>query len=44
MTAGELTEDILNQLRDQFYSCDKNRLAQNVCSRSDPLEACLQRR
>jgi len=43
MTAGELTEEILNKLRDEFFSSDKNRLAQNVCSRSDPLEACLKR-
>jgi len=43
MVAGELTEDILNNLREEFYSSDKNLLAQNVCSRSDPLEACLKR-
>jgi len=41
---GELTEEVLAALRNDFYADDKNRLAQNVCSRSDPLEACLQRR
>jgi len=43
MTAGELTEEVLTKLRSEFFSSDKNRLALNVCSRSDPLEACLQR-
>jgi len=43
MTAGELTGEVLDKLREQFYACDKNKLAQNVCSRSDPLEACLKR-
>ena len=41
---GELTEEVLAQFRQEFYSSDKNKLAQNVCSRSDPLEACLKRR
>lgn len=31
-------------MRERFYASDRNRLAQNVCSRSDPLEACLNRR
>ena len=44
MTAGELTGEVLDKLREQFYACEKNKLAQNVCSRSDPLEACLKRR
>lgn len=43
MTAGELTQEVLSKLREEFFSSDKNRLALNVCSRSDPLEACLQR-
>ena len=44
MTAGELTGEVLDKLREQFYACEKNKLAQNVCSGSDPLEACLKRR
>ena len=42
--AGVLSEERLEAMRERFYSSDKNRLAQNVCSRSDPLEACLNRR
>ena len=30
-------------LREEFYKDDKNRLAQNVVSRSDPLETCMSR-
>lgn len=41
---GQLTEEVLAALRSGFYADDKNRLAQNVCSRSDPLDVCLQRR
>jgi len=41
--AGELTIDLLAALRADFFKSEKNRLALNVCSRSDPLEACLQR-
>eukprot|EP00088_Acartia_fossae_P049421 TRINITY_DN5442_c1_g1_i4.p1 TRINITY_DN5442_c1_g1~~TRINITY_DN5442_c1_g1_i4.p1 ORF type:complete len:482 (+),score=81.15 TRINITY_DN5442_c1_g1_i4:18-1463(+) len=41
---GSLTLDRLEQLREEFYSEDKNRLAMNVCSRSDPIEACLTRK
>jgi len=43
MQSGELTEEVISKMKAEFYMSDKNRLAQNVCSRSDPLEACLNR-
>ena len=33
----------MDELREEFYKDDKNRLAQNVVSRSDPLETCMSR-
>jgi len=42
--SGELSIDRLDQLRQQFFNEDKNRLAMNVCTRSDPIEACLTRK
>jgi len=44
MTTGELTAEITEGFKQDFYSTNQNRLAQNVCTRSDPLEACLNRR
>ena len=44
MTTGELTAEIVDGFKHDFFSSDQNRLAQNVCTRSDPLEACLTRR
>ena len=44
MTTGELTAEIVDGFKNDFFSSDQNRLAQNVCTRSDPLEACLTRR
>lgn len=44
MTTGELTAEIMDGFKQDFFSSDQNRLAQNVCTRSDPLEACLTRR
>ena len=44
MTTGELTAEITEGFKQDFYSTNQNRLAQNVCTRSDPLEACLSRR
>lgn len=38
-----LSVDTLNKWREDFFSCPKNILAQNVCSRIDPFEACLSR-
>ncbi|XP_012269772.2 bleomycin hydrolase isoform X2 [Athalia rosae] len=43
-SAGILTPDILNELRTKFYADDRNVLAQNVCTKSDPLEACVSRK
>lgn len=42
--AGTLTKEILSQLRTKFYSEPRNLQAQNVCSRVDPLEACISRK
>ena len=40
---SELTSVRMEELREDFYKDDKNRLAQNVVSRSDPLETCMSR-
>lgn len=40
----ELTPKLLSSFRENFYSNNTTRLAQNVCTRSDPLEACLTRK
>jgi len=42
--SGALSVDRLHQLRQQFFEDEKNRLAMNVCTRSDPIEACLTRK
>ncbi|XP_008205982.1 bleomycin hydrolase isoform X1 [Nasonia vitripennis] len=42
--AGVLTKDIVSQLRSKFYAEPRNLQAQNVCSRLDPLEACISRK
>ena len=39
-----LTSDTLDSFRSSFGKDKKNLFAQNVVSRSDPLEACLQRK
>jgi len=44
MSGGELTSERVEEMREEFYNDPKNRLAQNVCSRSDPIEACLTRK
>jgi len=44
LSPGALTEDRLDALRAQFRGDAKTQLAQNVVSRSDPLETCLTRR
>lgn len=36
-----LTKQGLKCLRDQFYKCSKNRLAQNACTQKDPLEIAM---
>ena len=40
----QLTPELLASYKENFYSNNTNRLAQNVCTRSDPLEACLSRK
>ena len=40
----QLTPELLASYKENFYSNNINKLAQNVCTRSDPLEACLTRR
>lgn len=40
---GCLSLEHLSELRQKFYSCAKTRLAQNLLTRNDPLEACLER-
>lgn len=42
--AVPLTYDTFNKWRTDFYQCEKNVLAQNVCSRIDPFEAALSRK
>ncbi|XP_046385632.1 bleomycin hydrolase isoform X2 [Ischnura elegans] len=39
-----LSPETLQKFRSSFYSDHKNILAQNVCTRVDPLEACLSRK
>ena len=41
---SELTSDTLETFRNSFSKDPKNLFAQNVVSRSDPLETCLQRK
>jgi bleomycin hydrolase len=36
-----LTKQGLKSLRDEFYKCPKNRLAQNACVQKDPLEIAM---
>jgi len=43
MASNDLTSARMDELREEFYKDDKNRLAQNVVSRSDPLETCMSR-
>jgi hypothetical protein len=40
----ELTSDTLESFRNSFSKDPKNLFSQNVVSRSDPLETCLQRK
>ncbi|XP_055547023.1 bleomycin hydrolase [Wyeomyia smithii] len=39
-----LSEEFFQKCRTDFYECPKNVLAQNVCTRIDPFEACMSRR
>ncbi|XP_026674690.1 bleomycin hydrolase isoform X2 [Ceratina calcarata] len=44
VASGVLTTEILDQLREKFYEDSRNSLAQNVCTRTNPLEACASRK
>lgn len=39
-----MSDTTFNKWRTDFYKCEKNVLAQNVCSRYDPFEVCLSRK
>jgi len=41
---GPLTPEILDQLRAKFYADSRNVLAQNVCTKTNPIEACASRK
>lgn len=43
MISAPITAQLLGSLRETFYADDKNRLAQNACTRVDPLEVCTSR-
>ena len=38
-----LSKEDTDRYREEFYGSEKNRLAQNIVSKTDPLEACLNR-
>ena len=40
----DLTLDIIEKLNESFHKDPKNLLAQNACTKYDPLEMCLSRR
>ena len=42
--SNELTLETLASYKENFLSSTTTRLAQNVCTRSDPIEACLTRK
>ncbi|CAL8091222.1 unnamed protein product [Orchesella dallaii] len=42
-SSAQLTSDLLTSLREEFYADEKNRVAQNACTRTDPLEVCTSR-
>ncbi|GLH10551.1 Bleomycin hydrolase [Gryllus bimaculatus] len=44
MVASALSPETLQKFRNNFYADPKNILAQNVCTRVDPLEVCLNRK
>lgn len=41
---AELTDQLLAQLREKFYENKRNILAQNICTRTHPVEACISRK
>ncbi|XP_069671459.1 bleomycin hydrolase isoform X1 [Periplaneta americana] len=44
MDASALSPETLQKFRSNFYADPKNILAQNVCTRIDPLDVCLSRK
>lgn len=42
--SAPLTEDTFKKWRTDFFKCEKNVLAQNICSRTDPFEVALSRK
>lgn len=44
VASGVLTTEVLNQLRSKFYADNRNVMAQNVCTRTNPVEACISRK
>ncbi|CAF4802857.1 unnamed protein product [Pieris macdunnoughi] len=44
MASQPLTLENISKLRDDFYKCPKNELAQNVCTRFDPFEVAISKR
>lgn len=43
LASAPITEESLLEWTDDFKKCPKNILAQNVCTKMDPFEACLSR-
>lgn len=39
-----MTPEVLNQLRAKFYADNRNVQAQNVCTKTNPIEACISRK
>ncbi|XP_031833879.1 bleomycin hydrolase isoform X2 [Nomia melanderi] len=44
MVACALTPEIVSQLRAKFYEDNRNILAQNICTKTHPIEACISRK
>ncbi|XP_015608755.1 bleomycin hydrolase [Cephus cinctus] len=44
VTSGVLSPEVLRELCSKFYADSRNVLAQNVCTKVDPLDACLSRK
>lgn len=43
MDPNPISEQNVSKWKKDFYSCPKNVLAQNVCSRVDPMDVCISR-
>ncbi|KAL5278305.1 BLMH family protein [Megaselia abdita] len=44
MISAPISEQQLSAWKDEFYKCPKNIVAQNVCTKMDPFDACMSRR